>query len=57
MLKISMLVSFLVADLDQQVYEELGGTPPGPQAFNEALSINQDQLLMTTTKQMAHSVP
>jgi hypothetical protein len=27
---VNVLVSFLVADLDQQVDEELGGNPPGP---------------------------
>ena len=38
-------VSHVVADLDQQVDEELGGDPPGPQAINEPLGVNQDQLL------------
>ena len=42
MLNISMLVSFLVTDLDQQVDEGLGGNTPGPQDVNEPL---QDQLL------------
>lgn len=47
MLKVGMMVSFLVADLDQQVNEEVRSNPPRPKAIIEPLCVIQDQLLVT----------
>ena len=57
MLKFSMQVSLLEADLDKQIDEEIGANPPGPQPFNETLGVNQDQLLVSNMRYIVHSVP
>ena len=57
MLKFSMQVSLLEADLDQQIDEEIGANPPGPQPFNETLGVNLDQLLVSNMRYIIHSVP